>query len=259
MGIFSEYEAKITNEVIKKYGKYNSLIKTNNEYLGAFNNNEITIYNLNHPSFNLAVENSITCTEMVNYIDFNPKYPQIILSALYNGDVKLWNISNKENKDKEICVFKGHSSYVKYALFNPEFSNTIISSDNKNIKIWDVNKYSHNLNVIHEDIIDKLKWNYSGDKFGYINNKCKLAINEIKEDKEKDKHKSLLQIHEQKENYINDFIFEGYHDIIVFYENRVKRWDMRKFNEPVKTYENFDIIPYLYDNKIKIFIFNAIQ
>ena len=45
-------------------------------------------------------------------------------------------------------------------------------------------------------------------------------------------------------------LFKGYHDILVFYDNRVKRWDMRKFNEPVKVYENLGISSYLYDNKL---------
>ena len=72
----------------------------------------------------------------------------------------------------------------------------------------------------------------------------------MKQDKDKEKNKGLLEIYEQKEKYINDFIFEGYHDILVFYDNRVKRWDIRKFNEPVKVYENLGISSYLYDNKL---------
>ena len=245
MGITSEYEAIITNEVAKKFGKCDSIIKSNRKYLGTFNNDKINIYNLNYPSFNLTVENSISCIEKINNIDFNPEYPQIIMSALNDGDVKLWNISDKANNNKEICIFKGHSSYVIYALFNPEFSNMVISSDKNNIKIWDITKYLHYYDVIHEDKIESLKWNFSGDKYGYIDNNSKLVINETR------KNKGLLEIHENNKKDLNDFIFEGYHDIITFQNNRINRWDMRKFDEPVKTYENIDIISYLYDNKLK--------
>ena len=241
MGNSNEYETRITNKVIKRLDNCNPIMKSNNKYLGTFYDNKIIIYDLDPPNFNLTIENSIICKEDIKYIDFNPEYPEIIMSALSEGDVKLWNISKKKNYDKEICIFKGHSSNVRFALFNPTISTKVISSDNKNIKLWDINKYSHDFNVVNEEYINKLKWNFFGNKYGFISGNSKLIINKVEE------NKNLLTIHE---NDINDFIFNGYSGIITFHNNRLKRWDMRKFNFPVKIYENVNIASYLYDNNL---------
>ena len=241
MGISNEYKTRITNKVIKPLDNCNPIMKSNNKYLGAFYDNKIIIYDLDPPNFNLTIENSIICKEDINYIDFNPEYPEIIMSALSEGDVKLWNISNKKDNHKEICIFKGHSSSVRFALFNPTISTKVISSDNKNIKLWDINKYSNDFNVVNEEYINKLKWNFFGNKYGYISGNNKLVINKVEE------NKNLLTIHEKD---MNDFIFNGYSEIITFHNNRIKRWDMRKFNFPVKIYENVNIASYLYDNNL---------
>ena len=245
MGISNEYEAIITNEVDQTFDDFNPILKSNKKNLGTFYNNIINIYNLNPPNFNLIIENSISCKEKINYIDFNPEYPQIIMSALNNGDVKLWNISNKINNDKEICIFKGHSSYVNFALFNPEKSTMVLSSDNKNIKLWDINNYLIDYIAFHEDYIDKIKWNFSGDKYGYISDRSKLVINETNE------NKSLLIIKEEREKDIYDFIFKDYNKIITFHKNRIKSWDIRYFNAPLKTYQNINFSSYLYDNNLE--------
>jgi WD40 repeat protein len=191
----------ISNEVLHEVNPYNSIIKTKDKYFDTFSGTNINIYNLNPSHFYLTPEKTITCNDSINNLDFNPDYPEIILSALYDGIVKLWNISNKENKN-EICSFKGHNSSVKFALFNPKVNTIIISTDKNNIKLWDINEYSHEYNIIHKNNIEKLKWDFSGDKFGYINRRYELLINKRKN------HKDLFLIKDQK-LLINDFIFKG--------------------------------------------------
>jgi WD40 repeat protein len=99
MGNDAEYNATISNKVPHEAKPCNPIIKTKDKYLGTFSKTKINIYNLNPPNFYLTPEKSIKCNDSVNNIDFNPDYPEIIISALYDGDVKLWNISDKENNN----------------------------------------------------------------------------------------------------------------------------------------------------------------
>ena len=243
----NDYEAIITNEYNKRFGDYNPIIKANNKYLGTFYYNRIKIYNLNPPTFKLTDENSIFCGKKINYIDFNPEYPVIIMSALNDGNVKLWNILNKGKENKEICVFKGHSSYVNYAIFNPIISTKVISSDDMNVKLWDINKYLHEYNVIGGNNIDKLKWNISGDKYCFIDDNYKLSVN-ISEPNE-----HLYDIADKDKKEIKDYIFKGPRDLIIFHEDRINIWDINYPVEPVKTFEKIDFLSYLYDNNLNYF------
>ena len=251
MGNNNEYNANISNEIFTQIGEFNPKIKSNNKYLGTFSDSMIKIFNLNPQDFSLTLDKSFRCNNKINYLDFNPDYPEILMSALDDGDVKLWNISNQENYNKEISTFKGHSSSARFALFNPTESKIVVSSDNNNIKLWDINQYSHEYNIIHKNNIDKLKWNYSGDKYGYINKDCELIVNK------KDNNIDLFTIKykdKYKNNYfyIKDFIFKGERGIITFHDDRINIWDMTNTIEPINTYYT-KFFKYLYDKNLNYF------
>ena len=251
MGNNNEYNANISNEIFTQIGEFNPKIKSNNKYLGTFSDSMIKIFNLNPQDFSLTLDKSFRCNNKINYLDFNPDYPEILMSALDDGDVKLWNISNQENYNKEISIFKGHSSSARFALFNPTESKIVVSSDNNNIKLWDINQYSHEYNIIHKNNIDKLKWNYSGDKYGYINKGCELIVNK------KDNNIDLFTIKykdKYKNNYfyIKDFIFKGERGIITFHDDRINIWDMTNTIEPINTYYT-KFFKYLYDKNLNYF------
>ena len=245
MGNDNEYNATISKEVYHKIKPYNPIIKTKDKYFGIFSDNIINIYSLNPPNFILTPEKTIRCDYSVNYLDFNPDYPEIIISALYDGDVKLWNISNKENNN-EICTFKGHYSSVQFSLFNPKISTNVISSDKNSIKLWDLNKYTHEYNIFLKNNIKKLKWNISGDIFGYINSDYEVIINKRENDKD-------LFIIKDKKIYINDFIFKDENKVITFHDDRINIWDKRNTTSPYITYYNTKISEYLYDSDLNYF------
>ena len=245
----NEYNATISKEILTQTGEFNPKIKSNNKYLGTFSDCMIKIFNINPQDFSLTLDKSFRCNNKINNLDFNPDYPEIIMSALDDGDVKLWNISDQVNYNKEISTFKGHSSSARFALFNPTDSKIVVSSDNNNIKLWDINHYSHEYNIIHKNNVDKLKWNYSGDKYGYINKGCELIVNK------KDNNIDLFTIkYKDKKNYfyINDFIFKGEHGIITFHDDRINIWDMTNTVEPINTYY-IKFFKYLYDKKLNYF------
>jgi len=245
MGNYNEYNATISNEVCHKIKSYNPIIKTKGKYFGIFSDNIINIYNLNPPNFFLTPEKTIISNYSVNYLDFNPDYPEIIISALYDGDVKLWNISNKENNN-EICTFKGHYSSVKYCIFNPKISTNVISSDKNSIKLWDLNEYTHEYNIFLKKDIKELKWNFSGDIFGYINSDYEVIINKRENDKD-------LFIIKDKKLFINDFIFKDENKVITFHDDKINIWDIRNTTSPNITYYNTKISEYLYDSDLKYF------
>ena len=159
-----------------------SMIITNSNYLSCVFNSQMKIYNLSlkENDFSLNYKTSIDCDNYVNYINFHPKYPQLLLSSLWNSEIKLWQIPDENIECKVKCIFKGHTDSVKYAIFNPVDDNLIISSDNNYIKLWDITKYIHLDNIHQESIID-LQWNITGNYYGFINKNFKgLSINEKK-------------------------------------------------------------------------------
>lgn len=249
MGNNNEYNATISNENFTEFCELNPIIKSNNKYLGAFYKNMFKIYNINPQDFSLTLDKSFRCNTNINYLDFNPDYSEILMSALDDGDIKLYNISDQINYNKEISIFRGHSSSVKFASFNPEKSNIVVSSDNNCIKLWDISQYSHEFNIVHKNNIDNLKWNYSGDKYGYINKGYELIINRT------ENNIDLFTIkYKYKDNYsyIKDFLFIGYHRLLTFHDEFINIWDMTNTIKPINSY-SIEFFKYLYDKDLNYF------
>ena len=216
-----------------------SMIISNQNYLSYICKDIVDIYNLYQNNFDLKYKTSIYFDNYVNHINFNPNYPQLLLTSLQNSEIKLWQISGSNEKCEEKCVFKGHSNYVQYGLFNPIFDNLIISSDNNNIKLWDITKYINVANF-RQQSIKNLQWDTTGKYYGFINKNFKgLSINEKKD------NETIFSIEEK----INDFIFIKEDELLTFNNNIIKKWNIKQNNnKPIQTFDIKCKSNYLKDN-----------
>ena len=137
------------------------------DYIGIFFQNFIEIYELNE---NLDIKLKHSITDKVNFgtIDFNHKYKDILLSTSPYDYIKLWKIPGI-NSPEVICTLNGpNSNGCEYAKFNPMDKNLIISSKLNNIDLWDITKYINKNSMKTTGNIYSLKWDLTGDYFGYF-------------------------------------------------------------------------------------------
>ena len=194
------------------------ITKANDKYLITSISNYIDIFNLEN--LEIKYMNSITLDEsqIITNMDFNQNYPEIILSSFNDGNINLWKINDLDNNSyKEIFSIKAHETNVKYSLFNPIYGNLILSSDNKNIRLWDITKYIYSYNILTQGKISELQWDITGDYYGYISNNSELIIREL------NNYKTTISI---KDN-LNKFIFKSNNEILTFSEKTIKNWDIR--------------------------------
>ena len=217
----------IKSQKLQLMNEIQSMIITNSNYLSYIFDSQVEIYNLslNDNDFSLNYKTSIDCDNYVNYINFHPKYPKLILSSFKNSEIKLWQIPDENTECEEKCIFKGHSDSVQYAIFNPVDDNLVISSDNNYIKLWDITKYIH-LNNFHQESIENLQWNTTGNYYGFINKNFEgLSIHEKKSSK------TIFSIEEK----IKKFYFISENELLTFnYNNTIKKWRINN-NNPTDT------------------------
>ena len=141
-----------------------SFLKSNSKYLIEKNKNLSEIINLytmekENETFNIQHESTIKNDEIVNDIELHPIYSRLLLSSLINGQINLWEIpESKENESKTKSTIKAHESLVICSSFNPELENIFLSHSNKEIKIWDLNKFTYQNNYSYQNTQKMVKW-----------------------------------------------------------------------------------------------------
>ena len=232
----ADFEVNIESKKVQLLNDF-KMKKANNKYLVTFSNNVMDIYNFRN-KFDINLQSSIINDQIITNIDFNPKYPEIMLSSFSNGDIKLWNISeSKMDANKEISIINAHnSSFIGSASFNPAYTNILISSDYKNIKLWDITKYFYSYNISNDGIINNLKWDTTGEYYGYTSDNNNIIIR-------KRETKEIINIIKGK---IKNFIFKSNNEILTFYEDTLKKWDLRNTRKPLAEVETgySDVIIY---------------
>ena len=191
-------------------------------YIGTFFRDKIKIFELND-NLDINLKNSFSTGKVIENIDFNGKYKDILLIIPANDYIKLYNISNQNNFEV-ISILNGESTKdAHYAKFNPTNENLIISSKDKIIDIWDINKYTNIRNIQSENIIYNLAWDISGNYFGYIKDLKGLNICD-------NYNKNIITIDSDS---INSFEFINNQDLITFHDDcSIKKWDIRYYNKP---------------------------
>lgn len=220
----------------QKIGRTERIINFEN-YIGTFFRYTIKIFELND-NLDINLKNSFSTGKTIKNIDFNSKYKDILLTIPANDYIKLYNISNQNNFEV-ISILNGESTKdAHYAKFNPTNENLIISSKDKIIDIWDVNKYTNIKNIQSEKIIYNLTWDISGNFFGYIKDLKGLNICD-------NDNKNIITIDADS---INAFEFINSQDIITFHNDSViKKWDIRYYNKPKLEIKDLSVDYELYD------------
>ena len=205
----------------QKIGRTKRIINFKN-YIGAFFRDTIKIFELND-NLDINLKNSFSTGKVIENMDFNSKYKDILLTIPANDYIKLYNISNQNNFEV-ISILNGESTKdAHYAKFNPTNENLIISSKDKIIDIWDITKYTNIKNIQSKKIIYNLTWDISGNYFGYITDLKGLNVSD-------NDNKNIITIDADN---INSFEFINNQDLITFHnDSMIKKWDIRYYNNP---------------------------
>ena len=208
-------------------------------YIGTFFKNKIEIFELND-NLDINLKNSFSIGNIIENIEFNSKYKDIILTIPINDYIKLYKNSNQANNEV-ISILNGKSTKnARYAKFNPTNENLIISSKNKIIDIWDITKYINLKNIELDNIIYDLTWDNSGNYFGYIKGFEELNICD-------NENKNIITM---SANNIKRFEFINSEGLITFHDdNVIKKWDIRNYKNPALEIKDVYTYYELYDKK----------
>ena len=225
------------NNIQKKGICINKGISYCKKCLGAVDDEWINIYDLTD-NLNIYLKNKINANKVISNIDFNPKYQDVILSIPHEENLELCKISESDSYDV-ISILNGpNSKGAQYAKFNPNDENKIISSKYKIIDIWDITKYINIKSIKTGEIVNHLKWDISGNYFGYYNYIKGLNISDME-------NKNTISIDVKD---LTGFEFRNNQDIISFHrDNSIKIWDIRKYNEIKAEIKDAQISDWLYD------------
>ena len=109
---------------------------------------------------------------------FSPFYDNILATASFDGNLRIWNISDEDavnGKKGSEAVLKGHTKKVNRAIWHPtaEFTMASISWD-KTLKVWDVNNQACGYSVDLADVPYPFSFNYDGSMIANVCRNKKL-------------------------------------------------------------------------------------
>ncbi|QUC18594.1 uncharacterized protein UV8b_02835 [Ustilaginoidea virens] len=125
--------------------------------------------------------------------DWNPFNDRFIASASEDGKVFLWEVPEnftlytdaEEVTDvSPVSKLSGHSRKVGQVLFNPSAENILASaSGDFTVKIWDVSTGQSPLALKHNDIVQSLSWNPSGNLLVTTSRDKKIRVWDVRQEK----------------------------------------------------------------------------
>ena len=200
-------------------------------YVGTFYTNNLKIYEFNE-NYNMTLTNYFTTDTFIKDIDFNKKYKNIILTCCSDDNIKLYKISN-QNNNEIISILEGNYIRQAQARFNPVFENLVISSDGKIIELWDITKYLNLKSLPSKESIRNLKWDITGNFYGYISDTTNnIMIGNME-------NNNISRIIDKT---IKNYEFKNNKELITFHiNNSLKILDIRKCSDPINTIDNFPV------------------
>ena len=224
----------INNEEIEKFIFTNS----NSKYIAGFKFMHsfcLDIFKIDSKKqFSLIKKNSIKCGNDIRYVDFHPKYLDLILLSQISGKINLYQIKGNNESIYQLCSINAFEPASLISIFNPQEDNIILSCSNNEIKIFDLNKYTY----IDQTAILKrnkykniIRWK-SRTEFGYLEFD-KLIIKDYYKEQPYEKIKITT-------GTLNDFYFFNENTLMTNSSDdlTIKTWDIRKPNNFISSYQN---------------------
>ena len=206
-------------------------------YISTLYKKNINIYEMDE-NLDFRKIGDISSSNTILDFDFNYKYRDILLTVPNHENIKIYKILNNE-KPEVICTLNRYDSIIpNNANFNPFYENVIVSYEPNTIDFWDINKYIGINTIKFNEIISNVKWDISGNYFGYIKNLQTVIINNMGANMNID-----LKI-----NDIRCFEFKNNYEIITFHQNNdVKIFDIRNYSKPKLEMNNIKFNFEIYD------------
>ncbi|KAG8165951.1 hypothetical protein KVR01_004503 [Diaporthe batatas] len=132
-------------------------------------------------------------TAVVLDTDWHPFNDRIIASGSDDGKIFIWEVPKdftlftdaEEPADvTPVSKLAGHSRKVGQVLFNPAAENILASaSGDFSIKLWDISTGQSPLALKHNDIVQSLSWNASGNLMVTTSRDKKLRVWDVRQEK----------------------------------------------------------------------------
>ncbi|KAI3399087.1 hypothetical protein diail_7887 [Diaporthe ilicicola] len=132
-------------------------------------------------------------TAVVLDTDWHPFNDRIIASGSDDGKIFIWEVPKdfslftdaEEPADvTPVSKLAGHSRKVGQVLFNPAAENILASaSGDFTIKLWDISTGQSPLALKHNDIVQSLSWNASGNMLVTTSRDKKLRVWDVRQEK----------------------------------------------------------------------------
>ena len=187
----------------------NSKYLAGTEFLGSDSN-----------AFNLETKYSIYCGATITDLDFHPKYTSLIATSLFDGNINIYEIKDKNKKgiNNPISEINAFDSSVQNISFNPYRDEIISSCSDEQLKLFDLTKYTY-LKCIPLTLRNKfrttLKWK-SDNFFAYCINKG-VIIDNYQSSNNSDKISIIC------DDIIKDFFFVNENNFFnISYEHAIK-------------------------------------
>ena len=160
---------------------------------------------------------------VINNFRFHPKYTKLMLSSLYNGKIKLYEIKDNK-KNITLSTINAYDSCCFSSIFHPSIDELILSNSDDEIKVFDLTKFTYVQSISYE-LINKSIINWKNkNQYGYYDSKG-IIIRDLNDIKDK------LIIPLNKEIY--NFYFMNDNNIKREFDRKMghkKNWFSYKYN-----------------------------
>ncbi|CRH02929.1 coronin, putative [Plasmodium relictum] len=184
---------------------------------------------------------------VIQDIQYNLHYENIIASTGDDGSILIWNTNNLKDELTHSSILNGHTKRCSSLDWNPVVNNTIVSiGQDQKIICWDVenekNIFSLNLNKAPLCC----KWNLDGSLLSYVDSSTKLSIIDVRLNKIINSVKSHKDPKKPKVMWIDGLSGTKYNIISTGFSvnhcREVKLWDIRSIDNPINVID-LDSLP----------------
>lgn len=179
---------------------------------------------------------------MIQDLQFNPHYNNVLASTGEDGCVLLWKL-NEVSDDTTYCMLMaGHMKRCTSIQWNPVVKKVVCSiGHDQNILSWDVERGKSIISMHVDNIPQCCKWNIEGSLLAYIDTSSNLKVIDMRLNKTISSVKSHGDSKKPKVTWVDGLRGTKYYIISSGFNinhcREIKLWDIRNIEEPVNVIE----------------------
>lgn len=179
---------------------------------------------------------------MIQDLQFNPHYDNVLASTGEDGCVLLWKLKHVSDDTTSCMLMTGHMKRCTSIQWNPVVKKVICSiSHDQNILSWDVERGKSMITIHVDNIPQCCKWNIEGSLLAYIDTSSYLKVIDMRLNKTINSVKCHGDAKKPKVTWVDGLRGSKYYLISSGFNinhcREIKLWDLRNIEEPVNVIE----------------------